>query len=173
MPIIICSMHAYPPINKIVRPTVETSNDYQTAYRGGRVPTQKSYRDSRRRSVSPRYRRSPSPNRHSRRHNKNYNEPQDFSKGTGRKVHSACAVCLGRNPHDIPRCDLETTWNGHPTLATRVKGDLILRRDGSLLCVDWQRYAGCTSHRHDNRHLCSGCGQASHGAQNCPRAQKA
>ncbi|EPS94629.1 hypothetical protein FOMPIDRAFT_1134021, partial [Fomitopsis schrenkii] len=51
--------------------------------------------------------------------------------------------------------------------------NLVLIDNGRTLCCDWQRLDGCNSHLHDSRHLCSGCGQSTHGAQNCPRAEAA
>jgi hypothetical protein len=89
-----CSMHAYITTISLVNQLPRQLNqNQQVPYRGGRVSTSKSSRDYRRRSPSPRHRRSPSPNYHSQ-HQKD-RKSQDFSKGAGRKVHSACAVCLG------------------------------------------------------------------------------
>ncbi|KAH7910922.1 hypothetical protein BJ138DRAFT_990927, partial [Hygrophoropsis aurantiaca] len=87
------------------------------------------------------------------------------------RVLSACATCLGRHAHKIQDCDAPKTWDQqHNTLAHRRNKQLSFR-DGRPLCIDWQCPKGCTSPTHDDRHLCSGCGSTSHGAQRCPRAQ--
>ena len=96
----------------------------------------------------------------------------DFQAGASGKVYSACAVCLGRHPHKIVDCVAPSLWdNSHPALAIR-SNKILSMRDGRPICGDWQRLSGCNSARHDNRHLCSGCGSTAHGAQGCPRAQK-
>ena len=120
-------------------------------------------------------RRSFSPDRPPRAHasDRSANKNPDFPTGTSGRVFSACAVCLGRHPHKIIDCSATTIWDKSvPTLALRSNKILSLR-DGRPICADWQRSAGCSSSRHDNRHLCSGCCSPSHGAQDCPRAQKA
>jgi hypothetical protein len=97
----------------------------------------------------------------------------EFPTGTSGRVLSACAVCLGRHPHKIIDCSAPSIWDKSvPTLASRTN-KLLSMRDGRPVCADWQRYSGCSSSRHDNRHICSGCAATSHGAQDCPRAQKA
>jgi len=84
-----------------------------------------------------------------------------------------CAVCLGRNPHRTIECNKAHTWdNKHDTIAERVNKAL-WTKEGKQLCTAWQREEGCDSSKHDSRHLCSGCGAVTHGAQRCPRAQKA
>ncbi|KAG1847685.1 hypothetical protein DFJ58DRAFT_663202 [Suillus subalutaceus] len=45
-------------------------------------------------------------------------------------------------------------------------------KTGKQICTAWQREEGCSSSKHDNKHICSGCGAVTHGAQRCPRAQK-
>ncbi|KAG1893529.1 uncharacterized protein F5891DRAFT_962799, partial [Suillus fuscotomentosus] len=83
-----------------------------------------------------------------------------------------CAVCLGRNSHIFAECTADRLWDSsHPTLATRVERQLILRKSDKPLCVDWQRHKGCSSRSHDDRHVCSGCLGSSHSAQHCARAQ--
>jgi hypothetical protein len=80
---------------------------------------------------------------------------------------------LGPPQHPIRECNSARTWdNKHSTVSKRVKGDLLLQQDDIRLCVDWQRRKGCESRLHDQKHLCSGCTQRSHGAQTCSRAQK-
>jgi len=130
-----------------------------------------STKEQRRRSRSPNqeqeYRRqSPPPDSHKR-------SRQDFRSSANRGPLSACAVCLGRHPHKVIECKATKTWdNVADTLCSRV-GKLLNMRDGRAICSDWQRVAGCSDTSHDRRHFCSGCTSSSHGAQNCPRAQKA
>lgn len=84
-----------------------------------------------------------------------------------------CAVCLGRNTHRVIDCSATLTWDGkHDTIAERIHKAL-WTKTGKQLCTAWQREEGCNSNRHDDRHICSGCAAVTHGAQNCPRAQKA
>ncbi len=87
---------------------------------------------------------------------------------------SACAVCLGRNPHDVAQCDAQVLWDGH-TLAFAQKGDkgakLRAARTSNTLCLDWNLPRTCGSSSHLARHRCSGCGNGDHGAQSCRLAQ--
>ncbi|EPT00403.1 hypothetical protein FOMPIDRAFT_1100116, partial [Fomitopsis schrenkii] len=69
-----------------------------------------------------------------------------------------CAICLGRHPHRVFTCDARKTWDqAHDTITKRVDKNLplVLVSSGQTLCGDWQRPAGCISHSHDSRHLCS------------------
>jgi hypothetical protein len=130
---------------------------------------------SRRRSPSPRHRRSASPDRGPRRPRQTFepNRQPGFQSGTGGNVLPACTICLGRHSHRVIECDSTTTWDGqHQSIAKCVHGELLLRQDNQPLCADWQHKRSCSSRQHDKRHIFSGCGQASHGAQTCPRAQK-
>jgi hypothetical protein len=84
-----------------------------------------------------------------------------------------CAVCLRRNPHHVIDCAAALTWDGkHDTISERIHKAL-WTKDGKQLCTAWQREEGCDSTKHNNRHTCSGCRATTHGAQSCPRAQKA
>ncbi|KAG1792713.1 hypothetical protein EV424DRAFT_1453706 [Suillus variegatus] len=84
-----------------------------------------------------------------------------------------CAVCLGRHPHRTVECAATQTWDKQfETFAERIRKGL-WTKDGKQICTGWQRDEGCSTPRHDARHVCSGCGAATHGAQRCPRAQKA
>ena len=86
---------------------------------------------------------------------------------------SVCAVCLGRHAHSVFNCNALKTWDGaHGAVSKRVKGELLLRSTSTPLCLEWQRSRGCPSNKHDAKHFCSGCNQASHRAQGCPRSQK-
>ena len=41
----------------------------------------------------------------------------------------------------------------------------------SYVCHNWQRPQGCSQPHNSAKHMCSGCGSASHGAQKCPKAE--
>ena len=105
-----------------------------------------------------------------------YNEcyDLDFSYGTNMRACTVCAVCLGTHTHNVYVCETSKTWDGqHATLVKRDKNKLHLQESNTPICIDWQRTQGCPSNKHNSRHVCSGCGQASHRACACPRAQKA
>ncbi|KAH7917417.1 hypothetical protein BV22DRAFT_1026357, partial [Leucogyrophana mollusca] len=83
-----------------------------------------------------------------------------------------CAVCLGRHQHRTVDCTTARTWdNAHDTFSERIRKAL-WTKGGKQLCTKWQREEGC-SDKHDSKHICSGCGATTHGAQRCPRAEKA
>ena len=86
-----------------------------------------------------------------------------------------CAVCLGRHKHSAPVvfCTARQTWDDQfETFVKRFNKALWVRETGATLCSLWQRDNSCPK-KHDNMHLCSGCGALTHGASKCPRAQKA
>ncbi|KAG2147962.1 hypothetical protein DEU56DRAFT_730453 [Suillus clintonianus] len=84
-----------------------------------------------------------------------------------------CAACLGRNPHRTIECTAMHTWDRqHKTFAERICKALWFK-EGKQLCTAWQRDEGCAMPKHDLRHYCSDCRATTHGAQKCPRAQKA
>lgn len=85
----------------------------------------------------------------------------------------ACTLCLGRHPHNITRCDATALWDGTSLFCKWNDKGRLLHRDGNVLCSEWQLSRGCKSTTHLQAHLCSGCGSSNHGAQDCPRAQKA
>ncbi|KAI6102489.1 hypothetical protein EDD16DRAFT_1427291, partial [Pisolithus croceorrhizus] len=81
-----------------------------------------------------------------------------------------CAVCLSRHQHLVIDCRATRTWdNKHDTFAERIHKALFTK-DGRHICARWQREEGC-SDCHDIRHICSGCGLSSHGAQKCSCTQ--
>ncbi|KAH7903907.1 hypothetical protein BJ138DRAFT_1019880, partial [Hygrophoropsis aurantiaca] len=83
-----------------------------------------------------------------------------------------CAICLGRHPHKVIECCAPRTWDKRfDTFCSRFN-KAIITKDKQSICSKWQRDEGCTD-RHDDKHLCSGCGAATHGASRCPRAQNA
>ena len=127
-------------------------------------------------STSNRDRLSPPPKDTKRRRvAKSTSDPQQsFQSGAaGNGALSACTICLGRHPHDIFNCASATLWDGSPVRCQKNSQGRLVNPAGSILCSDWQRPNGCSSSTHDSRHECSGCGKPSHGAQSCPRAQKA
>ena len=95
-----------------------------------------------------------------------------FRPGAGPRG-GVCAVCLGRHEHDFGKCEARRLWDGSAGTARKGEGGKLISTSGLPLCFDWQLPAGCQSTYHSDRHRCSGCGKASHGAQTCPRAQKA
>lgn len=162
----------------------EPQTRYQRAPRtDNRTYGSRPYSENRVRSQSPRRYRSPSPRRRRSRSPERRNQQrrppasrtkQDFHHSATGTSHSACAVCLGRHPHMVRDCKATSTWDGnHPATSKRLNGELYLRSDDARLCVDWQRISSCASTKHDSCHRCSGCASPGHGAQNCPRAQKA
>ncbi|KAJ7051787.1 hypothetical protein C8F01DRAFT_919474, partial [Mycena amicta] len=90
----------------------------------------------------------------------------------GKAALSVCAACLGRFQHNVHLCNPSTLWNGESTHVTRDQNGRLINPSGAELCLKWQLPRQCTNSSHPERHLCSGCGEKSHGAQDCPRAQK-
>ncbi|XP_006461560.1 hypothetical protein AGABI2DRAFT_205353 [Agaricus bisporus var. bisporus H97] len=89
---------------------------------------------------------------------------------------SVCPTCLGRNPHAVAHCKATRRWDGlDSNRCTRTDKGHLKDPDGTILCTDWQKPRSCsdTSAGHAPKHQCSGCGDRDHGAQGCPRAQKA
>ncbi|TFK24720.1 hypothetical protein FA15DRAFT_592005, partial [Coprinopsis marcescibilis] len=84
-----------------------------------------------------------------------------------------CIVCLGRHPHNIKACNSKSLWDGTPARVRKNEGGRLITAAGNVLCTDWQKIYGCNNTLHDSKHECSGCGDTAHGAQKCPRAQKA
>src|SRR5713101_8191844 len=92
----------------------------------------------------------------------------NFTASTDTRGLSACAICLGRNPHDVTQCDASLLWDGHiPSFAR--KGDkgakLQTASSGDTLCLDWNLPKASNSNPHQSRHRCSGCGNNDHEAQ--------
>ena len=69
---------------------------------------------------------------------------QDFPAGSSEKTCSVCTVCLGRHRHDIYLCDEQQ----HPTVSRRDQNRGLLKKNNSLLCIDWNWEPGCTSQLH-------------------------
>ena len=100
-------------------------------------------------------------------------KPQSFQAGAGTNEASACALCLGRHFHDIQNCRSESLWDGGRTRCKKNEGGRLVNPTRTVLCHNWNSRRGCSATGHEQRHECTGCGQPDHGAQKCPRAQKA
>ena len=99
-----------------------------------------------------------------------------FQSGAGQATttFSACTLCLGRHRHNVAICSSSTLWDKQtPAHCFRNETNRLVNPKGFILCSNWQRPNGCTNTTHDSRHECSGCGKSDHGAQKCPRAEKA
>ncbi|KAF9791939.1 hypothetical protein BJ322DRAFT_1026297 [Thelephora terrestris] len=87
---------------------------------------------------------------------------------------SVCPVCLGRGSHSIRQCQATHLWNdSEETRCSRTEEGRIIDKAGRILCTNWNQTVGCTQRFSRHIHECSGCGKSSHGAQRCPRAEKA
>lgn len=89
------------------------------------------------------------------------------------RTHARCNMCLSRDRHDVRSCTSTKLWDGTRAWSTRNTVGNLIGPDGRELCTNWQRPNGCTVSSHPDMHLCSGCGEKSHGAQDCPRGQPA
>ena len=86
----------------------------------------------------------------------------------------ACPVCLSRESHSVRYCQAPTIWNGkQKTKSTRDDEGKLLDESGRRLCQNWNQSIGCTDKTSRHVHICSGCAESTHGAQQCPLAQKA
>ncbi|KAF9783705.1 hypothetical protein BJ322DRAFT_1021516 [Thelephora terrestris] len=65
-----------------------------------------------------------------------------------------------------------TNLPSHATLG-RAEDGRIIDGKGRILCSNWSQLVGCREKSSGHIHECSGCGEKSHGAQDCDRAQKA
>ena len=128
----------------------------------------------RRRSPSPHDQESPSDRREKRARNstKYTKKPEFFQSGAGPRG-GVCAACLGRHDHPFAKCEGAKLWDGTPSAARKNDQGRLVAMDGLPICFDWQVPKGCASTSHPERHRCSGCGKTGHGAQLCPRAEKA
>ena len=117
---------------------------------------------SRRRSSRSRSLRGRSPPRRFRREN-----PTSESRPL-----SACQICLGRHQHRIQECQAITLWDGqNKARCTRDTNGKIIDNQGRELCTDWNQARGCRDSSLRHIHECSGCGNKSHGAQECHLAE--
>ena len=83
-----------------------------------------------------------------------------------------CVVCLGCHEHNFVKCDDAKLWDGSASGARKNEQGRLVAADSLTLCFDWQLPKGCGSTGHVDRHRCSGCGKADHGAQECPQVEK-
>ncbi|KAF9060254.1 hypothetical protein BDP27DRAFT_1176538, partial [Rhodocollybia butyracea] len=84
---------------------------------------------------------------------------------------SVCATCLGISIHQVQNCSLPHLWNGTEVFAQRQGRELSARGTGKPICLYFNLPKGCTDSSHSQKHICSGCGSPSHGAQACIRAE--
>jgi hypothetical protein len=85
----------------------------------------------------------------------------------------ACPVCLSRKKHAIRYCRVALLWDGKTkTVCSRSDDGRIIDGKGRILCSNWNQPIGCNERSSGHIHECSGCGDKSHGAQECDRAQK-
>ena len=96
-----------------------------------------------------------------------------FRSCTGTAPSGICAVCLGRYEHNFSKCNSSKLWDGTKGWARKNEQGRLATPEGLVLCFDWQLPKACTSTAHTEKHLCSGCGDSKHGAQKCPRGEKA
>jgi hypothetical protein len=96
---------------------------------------------------------------------------EPFQLGAGPRG-GVCAICLGLHDHEYYKCEGPKLWDGSNGAARKVERGRLVGPGGAPLCFDWQLPRGCQSTLHNERHKCSGCGKAGHGAQTCPRAEK-
>jgi hypothetical protein len=108
-------------------------------------------------------------------HNHGGGKRRDFRLPTESRSPSVCGLCGGR--HDSPHnCKRTRTWDGkHECACFRNNGNQLELRTKAPFCFNFNLPKGCTSAYpgHLDRHICSLCSETSHGAQSCPRAQKA
>jgi hypothetical protein len=87
---------------------------------------------------------------------------------------STCPVCLGRHKHPIRHCQSPTLWdNENKSHCSRNAEGRITDEAGRFLCLNWNQAVGCKDKFARHIHECSGCGNTTHGAQQCPLADKA
>lgn len=98
-------------------------------------------------------------------------QPRTKNPGGDRATRSACPKCLGRNPHRVLECNSPLLWNGAKCYVSRTAEGRLVDPRGEVLCTDWQHPNGCSLTHRAAKHNCSGCGQDSHGAQECDLAQ--
>ena len=90
-----------------------------------------------------------------------------FQPGAGPRG-GVCAVCLGRHEHNFGKCEEPRLWDNSASASRKNEQGRLVAASGLPLCFDWQVSRGCASSSHPDRHRCSGCGKADHGAQGCP-----
>ena len=89
------------------------------------------------------------------------------------KPMSTCPKCLGTHEvrPDCPPCNVSSLWdNSAPAHCKRDQQGRLLNKSRQILCWDFQQPCGCSGKGHN--HKCLGCGDANHGAQECPLRQR-
>ncbi|KAF8465633.1 hypothetical protein DFH94DRAFT_639669, partial [Russula ochroleuca] len=141
-------------------------------------PAQAGSSRGRYRSYSPPTRGGSPPRRQAESHTRDHGgrarkDRREFFRPSADSRGEVCAACLGRHEHTFAKCDGHRLWDGSSGAARKHGLGKLVGTDGSPLCYDWQLPRGCQSTSHPEKHRCSGCGRSSHGAQSCPRAEKA
>ena len=87
---------------------------------------------------------------------------------------TACPICLSRKRHPIRKCRASNLWDGqHKARCSRAEDGRIVDGNGRTLCSNWNQTIGCSDKSTRHIHKCSGCGDSSHGAQECSLTEKA
>jgi len=86
---------------------------------------------------------------------------------------SACPICLSRKKHPIRNCQEQLLWDGQTKARCHRADGKIVDQKGRTLCSNWNQSIGCKEKLSRHIHECSGCGESSHGAQECGLAEKA
>ena len=102
--------------------------------------------------------------------------PRFRKSSSEREAHplSACPICLSRKRHQIRKCQASVLWDGQrKAKCSRTEDGRIIDGEGRTLCTNWNQSLGCREKSTRHIHECSGCGETSHGAQECGLAEKA
>lgn len=138
--------------------------DTQSGHRDRGRPRRRDRGTGRPRSSRSRSPRDRSPNR--RFHRSNTDQTTNS--------YPACPICLSRKKHTLRTCRVTHLWDGKTnTVCSRAEDGRIVDGKGRILCSNWNQPIGCREKSAGHIHECSGCGDKSHGAQDCDRAQKA
>ena len=126
-----------------------------------------------RRSQSPHQRGQESPSDRRGRDTGRPARKQEFFQSSAAPRGGVCVACLGRHDYPFANCDGTKLWDGSASTSKKNEQGRIVARDGLPICFNFQIARGCSNNGHPDRHRCSGCGKKGHGAQGCPRAEKA
>ena len=86
---------------------------------------------------------------------------------------SACPICLSRKKHRLQECQATSLRDGqNKARCTRANNGRIIDSNGRVLCSNWNQTIRCKDRSSHHIHECSGCGESSHGAQQCGLAEK-
>ncbi|KZV60375.1 hypothetical protein PENSPDRAFT_671720 [Peniophora sp. CONT] len=84
-------------------------------------------------------------------------------------VRTACALCLGRQQHNPYTCSSKSLFYfpDKPTFVVKDAPGSFLTRSGKAVCLKYNIGTCTNGDSCTRKHICSGCGTASHGAQGC------